>query len=92
MINLKPAKDITFFAKTNFRNEYKRVGIKTKHRRKHTPILLVKPVWERLIYYLLETMAISNIQSDNGALYQDTLLFLLLVYKQLLPHWQGLYL
>lgn len=36
MANLKLGKrDITFFGKTNFRNQYKRFGIKTKDRRKH---------------------------------------------------------
>jgi len=36
MANLKLAKrDITFFGKTNFRNHYKRFGIKTEDRRRH---------------------------------------------------------
>lgn len=40
MVNLKLAKrDITFFAKINFRNGYRKFGIKRKERRKHTYIV-----------------------------------------------------
>ncbi len=36
MANLKLAnRDITFFGKINFRNQYKRFGIKTEDRRRH---------------------------------------------------------
>lgn len=36
MANLRLAKrHITFFGKTNFRNQYERFGIKTEDRRKH---------------------------------------------------------
>jgi len=36
MTNLKLAKrDITFFGKTNFSNQYERFGIKTEDRRRH---------------------------------------------------------
>jgi len=62
MANLN-AKDITFFAKTNFRNEYKRFGIKTEGRRTH--IYIVGKIGMGKTN-LLETMAISDIQSGKG--------------------------
>jgi len=68
MVNLKPTKDITFFAKTNFRNEYKRFGIKTEDRRRHIYIVGKTGMGKT---NLLETMAISDIQSGRGVCILD---------------------
>lgn len=69
MVNLKLAKrDITFFAKTNFRNEYKRFGIKTEDRRKHIYVVGKTGMGKT---NLLETMAISDIQSGRGVCILD---------------------
>jgi len=69
MVNLKLAKrDITFFAKTNFRNDYKRFGIKTEDRRRHIYIVGKTGMGKT---NLLETMAISDIQSGKGVCILD---------------------
>jgi len=69
MTNLKLAKkDITFFAKTNFRNEQKRFGIKTEDRRRHIYIVGKTGMGKT---NLLETMAISDIQSGKGVCILD---------------------
>jgi len=69
MINSKLAKrDITFFAKTNFRNEYKRFGIKTEDRRRHIYTVGKTGMGKT---NLLETMAISDIQSNKGVCILD---------------------
>jgi len=69
MIGLKLAKrDITFFAKTNFRNEYKRFGIKREDRRKHIYVVGKTGMGKT---NLLETMAISDIQSGKGVCILD---------------------
>jgi len=67
MVNLN-AKDITFFAKTNFRNEDKRFGIKIEDRRKHIYIVGKTGMGKT---NLLETMAISDIQSGKGVCILD---------------------
>jgi len=69
MTNLKLTKrDITFFAKTNFRNEYKRFGIKREDRRRHIYIVGKTGMGKT---NLLETMAISDIQSGKGVCILD---------------------
>jgi len=69
MASLKLAKrDITFFAKTNFRNEYKRFGIKTEDRRKHIYVVGKTGMGKT---NLLETMAISDIQKGKGVCILD---------------------
>jgi len=69
MVSLKLAKkDISFFAKTNFRNEYRKFGIKKEDRRRHTYIVGKTGMGKT---NLLETMAISDIQSDKGVCILD---------------------
>ncbi|RLC38588.1 MAG: hypothetical protein DRH33_04250 [Candidatus Nealsonbacteria bacterium] len=72
MVNLKPAKDITFFAKTNFRNEYKRFGIKTEDKRKHTCIVgktgMGKTIcwrqWQSLVFNPREPVSLYDLKKN----------------------------
>jgi len=61
MVNLN-TEDITFFAKTNFRNEYRKFGIKREDRRRHIYIIGKTGMGKT---NLLETMVISDIQSEG---------------------------
>lgn len=60
--------EITFFAKTNFRNEQKKFGIKQDDRRRHMYIIGKTGMGKT---NLLETMAIQDIRRGHGVAYID---------------------
>lgn len=60
--------DITFFAKTNFRNQEKVFGIKTDDRRRHMYIIGKTGMGKT---NLLENMAVQDISKGNGVCYID---------------------
>ena len=60
--------DITFFAKTNYRNHGKRFGIKTDDRRRHMYIVGKTGMGKT---NLLETMVIQDIRNGHGVAYVD---------------------
>lgn len=60
--------EITFFAKTNFRNEEKKFGIKQDDRRRHMYIIGKTGMGKT---NLLETMAIQDIRRGHGIAYID---------------------
>ncbi len=60
--------EITFFAKTNFRNQERKFGIKQDDRRRHMYIIGKTGMGKT---NLLETMAIQDIRSGRGVAYID---------------------
>ena len=60
--------DITFFAKTNFRNQERVFGIKTDDRRRHIYIIGKTGMGKT---NLLENMAVQDIRRGNGVCYID---------------------
>jgi CxxC-x17-CxxC domain-containing protein len=60
--------DITFFAKTNFRNQERVFGIKSDDRRRHMYIIGKTGMGKT---NLLETMAIQDIQNGKGVAFID---------------------
>lgn len=60
--------NITFFAKTNFRNQETKFGIKTDDRRRHMYIIGKTGMGKT---NLLEHMAIQDIQNGHGVAYVD---------------------
>ena len=60
--------DITFFGKTNYRNQGKRFGIKPDDRRRHMYIVGKTGMGKT---NLLETMAIQDIRNGHGVAYVD---------------------
>jgi type IV secretory pathway TraG/TraD family ATPase VirD4 len=60
--------EITFFARTNFRNQERRFGIKQDDRRRHMYIIGKTGMGKT---NLLESMAIQDIRSGNGIAYID---------------------
>jgi CxxC-x17-CxxC domain-containing protein len=61
-------KDITFFAKTNFRNQETKFGIKTDDRRRHMYIIGKTGMGKT---NLLEHMVIQDIKNGHGVAYVD---------------------
>lgn len=61
-------KEITFFAKTNFRNEERVFGIKTDDRRRHMYVIGKTGMGKT---NLLENMAIQDIQNGHGVCFID---------------------
>jgi len=62
------AKDITFFAETNFRNQRTKFGIKRDDRRRHVYIIGKTGMGKTV---LLENMAIQDIQNGHGVGFVD---------------------
>ncbi|MFH0969138.1 MAG: CxxC-x17-CxxC domain-containing protein [Patescibacteria group bacterium] len=60
--------EITFFAKTNFRNQERVFGIKTDDRRRHMYVIGKTGMGKT---NLLETMAIQDIQNGKGMVFID---------------------
>ncbi|MCX6766106.1 MAG: type IV secretion system DNA-binding domain-containing protein [Candidatus Moranbacteria bacterium] len=60
--------DVTFFAKTNFRNEEQTFGIKTDDRRRHMYVIGKTGMGKT---NLLEHMAIQDIKNGHGIAYVD---------------------
>ena len=60
--------DINFFAKTNFRNQEVRFGIKKDDRRRHVYIIGKTGVGKSNV---MENMAIQDIQNGEGVCYVD---------------------
>ncbi len=60
--------EITFFAKTNFRNQEKKFGIKTDDRRRHMYIIGKTGMGKT---NLLEHMVVQDIQNGHGVAYVD---------------------
>jgi len=62
-MQLDPKKDITYFAKTNFRNTDRLFGVKRKDRRQHMYVLGKSGTGKSV---LLSNMIIQNIQNGEG--------------------------
>ena len=60
--------EITFFAKTNFRNQERVFGIKADDRRRHMYVIGKTGMGKT---NLLETMAIQDIQNGKGVAFID---------------------
>lgn len=67
-IKLKAMSEVTFFAKTNFRNQERKFGIKQDDRRRHMYIIGKTGMGKT---NLLETMAIQDIRRGHGIAYID---------------------
>lgn len=61
-------KDVIYFAKTNFRNELRRFGVKTDDRRRHMYVIGKTGMGKTT---LLENMILSDIYAGHGCCYVD---------------------
>ncbi len=64
----KPAEEITYFARTNFRNQMIKFGIKTDDRRRHVYVVGKTGMGKTT---LLENMILSDIYAGHGCCYVD---------------------
>jgi type IV secretory pathway VirB4 component len=65
---MAPQNDITFFAKTNFRNQERVFGIKQDDRRRHMYVISKTGMGKT---NLLENLAIQDIQKGHGIAFID---------------------